>query len=139
LEQKSFFISGLTRFLYSKDEGGFRFMVFNATFNNISVISWWSVLLVEETEGWNEHTSPCIGIELANLRLDIRFYKIHGKYINIFRALKMCHRHKDDIVNCFPVLQKRGLIDTSPCIGIELANLRLDIRLPLAYIFNANL
>ena len=27
----------------------FRFMVFNATFNNISVISWQSVLLVEET------------------------------------------------------------------------------------------
>jgi hypothetical protein len=25
-------------------------IVFNATFNNISVISWWSVLLVEETE-----------------------------------------------------------------------------------------
>ena len=25
------------------------FMVFNTTFNNISVISWWSVLLVEET------------------------------------------------------------------------------------------
>ena len=25
-------------------------MVFNATFNNISVISWQSVLLVEETE-----------------------------------------------------------------------------------------
>jgi len=24
-------------------------MVFNTTFNNISVISWWSVLLVEET------------------------------------------------------------------------------------------
>jgi len=27
----------------------FCLMVFNATFNNISVISWWSVLLVEET------------------------------------------------------------------------------------------
>jgi hypothetical protein len=26
-----------------------RVMVFNATFNNISVISWWPVLLVEET------------------------------------------------------------------------------------------
>jgi hypothetical protein len=26
-----------------------RVIVFNATFNNISVISWWSVLLVEET------------------------------------------------------------------------------------------
>ena len=25
------------------------FMVFNATFNNISIISWWSVLLMEET------------------------------------------------------------------------------------------
>ena len=25
------------------------FMLFNATSNNISVISWWSVLLVEET------------------------------------------------------------------------------------------
>jgi hypothetical protein len=25
-------------------------MVFNETFNNISVISWWSVLLMEETE-----------------------------------------------------------------------------------------
>jgi len=26
-----------------------RVMVFNATFNHISVILWWSVLLVEET------------------------------------------------------------------------------------------
>ena len=26
-----------------------RVIVFNATFNNISVLSWWSVLLVEET------------------------------------------------------------------------------------------
>ena len=26
-----------------------RFMVFNATFNNISILSWWPVLLVEET------------------------------------------------------------------------------------------
>jgi hypothetical protein len=32
-----------------------RFMVFNATFNNISVISWRSVLLVEETGGPGEN------------------------------------------------------------------------------------
>jgi hypothetical protein len=32
-----------------KPNTGVRVMVFNATFNNISVISWWSVLLVEET------------------------------------------------------------------------------------------
>ena len=30
-------------------------MVFNATFNNISVISWQSVLLVEETGGPGEN------------------------------------------------------------------------------------
>ena len=29
---------------------GWGFMVLNAAFNNISVISWWSVLLVKETE-----------------------------------------------------------------------------------------
>ena len=29
-------------------QSGLWFMVFNATFNNISVILWWSVLLVEE-------------------------------------------------------------------------------------------
>jgi hypothetical protein len=28
---------------------GVRVMVFNATSNNISAISWWSILLVEET------------------------------------------------------------------------------------------
>ena len=33
------------------------FMVFSATFNNISVISWWSVLLVEETGGPAEKTT----------------------------------------------------------------------------------
>jgi hypothetical protein len=33
-------------------------MVFNATFNNISVISWWSVLFVEETGGPGENHRP---------------------------------------------------------------------------------
>ena len=35
-----------------------RVMVFNATFNNISVISWWSVLLVEETGVHGENHRP---------------------------------------------------------------------------------
>ena len=34
---------------FSRNLDGFWFMVFNATFNNILVISWLSVLLVEET------------------------------------------------------------------------------------------
>jgi hypothetical protein len=33
-------------------------LVFNATFNNISVILWRSVLLVEETEGPGENHRP---------------------------------------------------------------------------------
>jgi hypothetical protein len=33
-------------------------MVFNATFNNISVISWWSVLLMEETGEPGENNRP---------------------------------------------------------------------------------
>jgi len=35
--------------------------VFNATFNNISVISWRSVLLVEETGVPGENHRPAIG------------------------------------------------------------------------------
>ena len=36
------------------------FMVFNATFNNISVISWWLVLLMEETEVPGENHRPAL-------------------------------------------------------------------------------
>jgi hypothetical protein len=36
----------------------FFFMVLNNTFNNISVISWWSVLLVEDTGGHGENHRP---------------------------------------------------------------------------------
>jgi hypothetical protein len=62
-------------------------MVFNTTFNNLSDISWWSVLLVEETGEprenhppvgghWQtfianiysiEYTSPWVGMELTTL------------------------------------------------------------------------
>jgi hypothetical protein len=35
-------------------------MMFNATFNNISVISWWSVLLVEETGASGENHRPVV-------------------------------------------------------------------------------
>jgi len=35
-----------------------RVMVFKATFKNLSVISWWSVLLVEEAEVPGENHRP---------------------------------------------------------------------------------
>jgi hypothetical protein len=48
------------RFILSKKRvwRGVRVMVFNATFNNISVISLWSVLLVEESGGPGENHWP---------------------------------------------------------------------------------
>jgi hypothetical protein len=39
-------------------EGLVRVVVFNATFNNISIIPWRSVLLVEETEVPGENHRP---------------------------------------------------------------------------------
>jgi hypothetical protein len=37
-------------------------MVFNTTFNNISAISWWSVLLVEETGVPEENHQPAASL-----------------------------------------------------------------------------
>ena len=47
-------------FLFEEQNGwlGGWFMVFNATFNNISVISWRSVVLVEETGVPGENHRP---------------------------------------------------------------------------------
>ena len=37
-------------------------MVFNATFNNISVVSSWSILLVEENQYIIKHIRVCINV-----------------------------------------------------------------------------
>ena len=51
-----------SHFLFTQDSGlcigWFMFMVFNTTFNNISVISWRSVSLVEETRVPRENHRP---------------------------------------------------------------------------------
>jgi len=48
---------------------GFGSMVFNATFNNILVISWWSVLLVQKT-----------GVPLIKPMLIWKYHRLqHGK------------------------------------------------------------
>ena len=44
--------------VYNKQIKPISLMVFKATFNNISVITWWSVLLVEETGGPGENHRP---------------------------------------------------------------------------------
>ena len=61
-------------------------MVFNDTFNNISVISWRSVLLVEETGGPGENHRPVashykqtLSHNVINLALiEIRTHNISG-------------------------------------------------------------
>jgi hypothetical protein len=51
-------------------------MVFNATFNNISVISWLSVLLVEETGVPGENHRP-VAVEI-----------VQGNFPNLRKSLK---------------------------------------------------
>jgi hypothetical protein len=50
-------------------------MVFNATLNNISVISWWSVLLVKETGVPGKKPQTC-RMSLTKFN-DIMLYGIH--------------------------------------------------------------
>jgi hypothetical protein len=47
-------------------------MVFNATFNNNSVISWWSFLLVEETASqWQTLSYKVVHLVLVEIRIQI--------------------------------------------------------------------
>ena len=62
-------------------------MVFNATFNNISVISWWSGLLVEETGGHGKNHRPiashlqALSHNVVHLALiEIRTHNISGDW-----------------------------------------------------------
>jgi hypothetical protein len=48
----------MLRVMFYNKQGTIVAVVFNTTFNNISVISWWSVLLVEETGGPSDNHRP---------------------------------------------------------------------------------
>ena len=61
-----------------------RVMVFNATFNNISVVSWWSVLLVEET-GVPGDSADSILSECTNVKISPKGYVNIHEYLQISR------------------------------------------------------
>jgi hypothetical protein len=77
----------------------FGFMVFNATFNNISAISWQSVLLVEETAGPRKNHRPVashwqtLSHNVVHLALiDIRIHNISGNRTDCTGSCKSnCH------------------------------------------------
>jgi len=63
------------------DQNRVKVMVFNSTFNNISVIWWWSVLLVEENGVSRENHRQTLShnVVSSTLRLSgIQIYNVSG-------------------------------------------------------------
>jgi hypothetical protein len=58
--EHDFQLSDRTKFLQFKEAGLVLFMMFNATFNTISAILLWSVLLVEESRVPGENHSAVV-------------------------------------------------------------------------------
>ena len=69
------------------------FMVFNATFNNISVISWWSVLLVKETGVSGENHWP-VTSHWQTFIDHIMLYRVHLTMsgVRTHNMNSSCHR-----------------------------------------------
>ena len=71
---------------------GAKVMVFNATFNNISVILWWSVLLVEETElpGENHQTATSHWQTLSHT-VELHSLELEG-------TVKICSSYRGPVI-----------------------------------------
>ena len=69
------------------------FMVFNATFNNISVISWRSVLLVEETGVHGENHRPATShSQTLSHNVVVQFFSLNIFYLPIKQTKWIRHK-----------------------------------------------
>jgi hypothetical protein len=100
---------------------GFWFMVFNATLNNISVILWWSVLLVEETEVPGENHRANASHSLTNWKLMLQ-RKVRGRrgyYYMIVWITTACSISAYNHQSCdFELRSCRGVLDTTLCVVV---------------------
>ena len=65
-------------FMIKKKSLGVRVEVFNATFNNISAISWWSVLLLEKTTDLPQVTDQLMLYQVFHAMSGIRTHNVSG-------------------------------------------------------------
>ena len=94
--------------------GGGKDMVCNATFNNISVISWQSVLLVEETRSTLRKPRTCRKSLTNFITYSGDRWSRPGRSLNQVRSLEMWH----NIISNTPRLSRIRNYDVSyVCIG----------------------
>jgi hypothetical protein len=75
-------------------------MVINATFNNISAMSWWSVLLVEETGGPGENHRPVASHWQTLAHNVVHLALLESRRNNNNRSLIIwCHNLHDGIIS----------------------------------------
>ena len=85
-------------------------MVFNATFNNIPAISWWTVLLVEETTDLSQFTDKLYHIRLYRVHLAWVGFKLTTLVVIGTHCIDSCIFNYRTITTTKAIIQPRQLI-----------------------------